>query len=93
MVPISKGCQQASVAQRSKPYTAFQDFYLPIDCTDLVFLKFTVAVLHPLGFEILDLKTCAVPFVHQPPEHSRPSPQVFHDYSTTPRGTSLQGSH
>jgi len=34
-----------------------KEFYVPIDCTDLVFLKTTLAVVHPQGFEILDLQT------------------------------------
>jgi len=34
-----------------------KEFYVPIDCTDLVFLQTTLAVVHPHGFEILDLQT------------------------------------
>ncbi|KAF8590548.1 hypothetical protein K439DRAFT_97921 [Ramaria rubella] len=38
-------------------FRPLKEFYVPVDCTDIVFLKSTLALLHPLGFEILDLET------------------------------------
>ncbi|KAF8507254.1 CNH domain-containing protein [Gautieria morchelliformis] len=38
-------------------FRPLKEFFVPVECTDLVFLRSTISLLHPKGFEILDLET------------------------------------